>query len=218
MVTVSTDKFLELQAIARLLHNTLLFYPTLQSMDYLIEHDIAMQWPSMGDSSVCGAKSLLYGYLSQWGSEQINELKLDYGQLFFGPSEPKAMPWGSVYLCEQQLINDESTVALMQLYKQYGIAFSLEYNQPIDHIALFYGVIAELLGQLIDSPDNEQASVVLKIILQQHLLPWSSRCLTLANQHATTDFYKAIALLALAFEAQLAQAMNVIPLSKRLFK
>ncbi|WP_108944167.1 TorD/DmsD family molecular chaperone [Shewanella halifaxensis] len=218
MVTVSKDRLLELQAIARLLHNTLLSYPTLESVNYFIEHDIAKQWPSMGKASADTAKLLLYSYLSQWGNEQINELKLDYGQLFFGPAEPKAIPWGSVYLCEQQLINDESTVALMQLYKQYGITFTLEYNQPIDHIALFYGVIAELLGLLIDKPENKQTSAVLIIILQQHLLPWSSRCLTLANQHAVTDFYKSIALLALDFESKLIESFNVIPMSKHLFK
>ncbi|MGS0724577.1 TorD/DmsD family molecular chaperone [Shewanella sp. 0m-11] len=219
MVKATKEHLQQLQAIALILHNTLLSYPSEQSIQYFIDNQIAESWPVFNSTiEQQQGQLLLKRYCLQWKIEQINDVKLDYGQLFFGPGEPKAMPWGSVYLSEQQLINDESTVQLMQFYKQYQVTFALGYNQPVDHIALFYGVIAELLTQLINTEDNNLTTEVLLVLLQQHLLPWSGRCLTLAIEHSETDFYKGIALLALDFETQLIKAVNVVPMTKRLFK
>ncbi|NKF52802.1 molecular chaperone TorD [Shewanella sp. WXL01] len=221
---------LELQAISRLLHNLLIDYPTQESIEYLIEHQIAQQWPDLtSNQHNKTGKLLLEAYLASWTPEQLNQTKLDYGQLYFGPGEPKAMPWGSVYLGEQGILNDDSTIKLMDFYKQQGVSFELKHQQPVDHIALFYAVIDQLLEVLLtpqtqsgsenDSEnDSHAAERTLCILLQQHLLTWSGRCHELAQQHAQTDFYRAIAMLATDFEQVLASALNVVPVSQRLFR
>lgn len=219
MVKATKEHLQQLQAIARILHNTLLNYPSEQSIQYFIDNQIAESWPELSCSlEQQQGQRLLSAYCLQWNIGQINEVKLDYGQLFFGPGEPKAMPWGSVYLSEQQLLNDDTTIKLMQFYKQFGIAFTLDFNQPIDHLALFYGVIVQLLEKLINDPNDKLVTEVLMILLQQHMLPWSGRCLALAQEHAQTDFFKGIALLAIDFEAELAKTMSVVPVSMRLFR
>ncbi|MFC1520464.1 molecular chaperone [Pseudomonadota bacterium] len=213
------DAYLELQAIARLLHNVLLDYPTEDSIQYFVSNQLNLTWPALQDSEANKqGKSLLGQFFSQWHPEQINNIKLDYGQLYFGPGEPNAMPWGSTYLGEQQILNDDSTISLMNFYKQLGISFELKFNQPVDHIALFYAVIDQLLQQLIDEPDNKPAKEALMVLLQQHMLPWSGRCHELAIKHAETDFYKGIALLASDFENVLAKTLNIIPMPMRLFR
>ncbi|WP_394202560.1 molecular chaperone [Shewanella waksmanii] len=214
-----SDQLLALQAIARVLHNTLLSYPSEASIQAFVDDGLAQTWPQLGNSPINQqGRQLLADFINQWSVEQLNDLKLDYGQLFFGPGEPTAMPWGSVYLCEQQLLNDDSTVALMAFYKEHQISFNLEYNQPLDHIALIYAVIDQLLGQLAENPEDKAILEPLVILLQQHLLPWSGRCLTLAIEHAQSDFYKAIAMLAKDFEAQLASHLQVVPMPMRLFR
>ena len=211
--------YLELQAISRLLHNVLLNYPSEDSIQYFIDNKLNLTWPALQGSEVNKqGKSLLNQFLLQWHPEKINDIKLDYGQLYFGPGEPKAMPWGSVYLCDQQQVNDESTLKLMDFYKQKNISFELEYNQPQDHIALFYAVIDQLLELHLAEPENAHVSETLIILLQQHMLPWSGRCHELAIKHAETDFYKGIALLASDFENVLAKTLNIIPMPMRLFR
>ncbi len=214
-----TECYLALQAIARVLHNVLLTYPSEASVQNLVDNQLGETWPELANSlHNQQGKSLLNTFIQQWSIEQLNELKLDYGQLFFGPGEPAAMPWGSVYLGEQQLLNDESTVALMAFYKLHQISFDLDYNQPLDHIALFYAVLDQMLGQRAENPNDKAVLDTLVILMQQHMLPWSGRCLTLAVKHAQTGFYKAIALLALDFETELAKTMNVMPIPMRLFR
>ncbi|RTR38131.1 molecular chaperone TorD [Shewanella canadensis] len=207
------------QGIARILHNVLLNYPTAEMVQGFKEHCVAVTWPEFGSSSDNQAgRNALAAYLSQWSVMQLDELKLDYGQLFFGPGEPTAMPWGSVYLGEQQLLNDKSTVELMAFYKQNGISFDLEYHQPLDHIALYFAVIDQLLGQLAVNPDDESVRRTLSVLLQQHMLPWSQRCFELAIEHSQTDFYLGIAHLALDFQKVLAEVFRLISMPVRLHR
>ncbi|MGI2142535.1 TorD/DmsD family molecular chaperone [Shewanella baltica] len=219
MTNKTTDIYLELHAIARLLHNVFLDYPTVDSIQYFDNNQLDQSWPTLINSehNIQG-KILLNKFLSTWQPERINDIKLDYGQLYFGPGEPSAMPWGSVYLGEQQILNDQSTIQLINFYKKVGIKFELKYNQPLDHIALFYSAIDLLLQQLLDEPNNTLAKDTLIILLQQHMLPWSGRCHELAIKHAQTDFYRAIALLAQDFESVLAHTINVVPMPMRLFR
>ena len=219
MTNKTTDIYLELHAIARLLHNVFLDYPTVESIQYFNDNQLDQSWPILISSEAnTQGKILLNKFLSTWLAEQVNDIKLDYGQLYFGPGEPSAMPWGSVYLGEQQILNDQSTIQLINFYKKVGIKFELKYNQPLDHIALFYSAIDLLLQQLLDEPNNTLAKDTLIILLQQHMLPWSGRCHELAIKHAQTDFYRAIALLAQDFESVLAHTMNVVPMPMRLFR
>ena len=219
MQTDPINNYQELQAIARVLHNVFLSYPDEEMINTFVENQLDETWPELtGSETNQQGKKLLNSFFSQWQLEQLTELKLDYGQLFFGPGEPTAMPWGSVYLGEQQLLNDRTTLELMAFYKQHEISFKLDYHQPLDHIGLFYGVIEQLLGMLLLESENQQAKDTLVVLLQRHMLPWSGRCLQLAKTHATTDFYKGIALLAEDFEAVLSNQFKLVPMPMRLFR
>ncbi|MBV7316308.1 molecular chaperone [Shewanella sp. NIFS-20-20] len=216
--SVSID-FIEYQGIARILHHVLCQYPEQQLLADFIEHQVATSWPEFQQRPANDqGRAALCRYLNQWQPNQLVGLQLDYGQLFFGPGEPKAIPQGSVYLGEEQLLNDRSTVALIDFYKAHGVSLSLAYSQPLDHIGLFFSVLDTGLGRLADEPENQALIQFVQVLLQQHLLPWSGRCLALAAQHAQTDFYLAIALLADDFLNQLAADFQVVPMPMRLFR
>ncbi|ABZ77473.1 cytoplasmic chaperone TorD family protein [Shewanella halifaxensis HAW-EB4] len=225
--SLSKIDFVEYQGLARILHHCLIRYPEADFINGLKECDVAGSWPEFEHrlENSTGRK-LLGAFLQQWSSEvsaadaekALITLKLDYGQLFFGPGEPTAVPQGSVYLCEEQLINDRTTVELMDYYRAHGVELQLDYKQPIDHIGLFFTVLDQTFGRLQSEVDNQALIRFTQVLLQQHLLPWAMRCCQLANEHAKTDFYRGIALLTTDFLLQLQQDFQVLPLDKRLFR
>lgn len=219
MKSKNLQQLIELQGMARVLHNVLLQYPSVQLIAYLKEHEVALTWPDLTRSPLNEkGKAQIHRFLEACDLENLDTLKLDYGQLFFGPGEPKAMPWGSVYLGEQQLINDVSTIALMDFYRHHQIEFELSFNQPVDHIALFFAVIDRLLGRIIEAESSQKLVSVLSVLLQQHMLPWSGRCFALAQVHAQTEFYLGFACLAEDFQQALAQELNIVSQPVKLFR
>ncbi|MGL4473588.1 MAG: TorD/DmsD family molecular chaperone [Shewanella sp.] len=225
-MTSTIIDFIEYQGIARILHHVVCHYPETSLLNEFIEHDVAASWPTLAArASNTQGRAALSRYLSQWQAQdshakdsQLIELQLDYGQLLFGPGEPKAIPQGSVYLSEEQLLNDRSTVALMDFYKTHGVELTLNYRQPLDHIGLFFSVLDSSFGRLAKEPTNLELTQFIQILLQQHLLPWSGRCLELAAKHADSKFYQGMALLADDFLCQLAADFKVVAMPMRLFR
>ncbi|WP_299795112.1 molecular chaperone [uncultured Shewanella sp.] len=225
MSSLTENELLEYQGIARILHNVLFNDPTPELIQGFIEHDVAQSWPEFtGSARESSGRELLSGYLGQWTyldqwtRDNQQALKLDYAQLFYGPGEPNAVPWGSVYLSERQLLNDKTTLALKAFYQEQGISFELDTNQPVDHIGLFFAVLDQMLTQWAQSDDSEAIERSCMILLQQHLLPWSGRCLELMAEHAKTDFYRGIALLTQAYLEGLIQKLNLVPMTARLYR
>ncbi|RTR36761.1 molecular chaperone TorD [Shewanella canadensis] len=218
MSTLTRDTYLEYQGIARILHNVLFFDPSVDLIGSFIAFKTIESWPEYGlDDNESQTKQLINNYLKHWSQEQRLSLKLDYGQLFYGPGDPSAAPWGSVYLSEKQLLNGESTLSLMNFYRERGIRFELESNQPIDHLGLFFAVLDPIFGQLAEE-DNPELVGSCIILLQQHLLPWSDRCLELMHHHAESDFYRGIALLTKSYLLQLTKSLQIVPISAQLFR
>ncbi len=219
MSLLTENELPEYQGIARILHNVLFNDPTPELLQSFIEHDVAQSWPEFSTSAQeSNGRELLSNYLNLWTADKQQALKLDYAQLFYGPGEPNAVPWGSVYLSERQLLNDKSTLALKAFYQQQGISFELDTNQPVDHLGLFFAVLDQMFSLWAQTEDSETIERSCIVLLQQHLLPWSGRCLDLINEHAKTDFYRGIALLTQAYLAQLTQKLNLLPMTVRLYR
>jgi len=225
--SISNIDFVEYQGLARILHHSLIRYPEADFIKGLKECDVAGSWPEFNQRTENSTgRKLLQDFLQQWPNETdtaqaekaLITLKLDYGQLFFGPGEPTAVPQGSVYLCEEQLINDRTTVELMDFYRAHGVELQLDYKQPIDHIGLFFAVLDQSFGRLQTEVDNQALIRFVQVLLQQHLLPWATRCCELAVEHANSDFYRGLALLTSDFLLQLQQDFQVLAIDKRLFR
>ncbi|WOT04194.1 TorD/DmsD family molecular chaperone [Shewanella youngdeokensis] len=215
--------FIEYQGLVRILHHCLIRYPEAKLVQELKDCDVAGSWPEFANRAKNRqGREALANFLQHWSVEtdnkQLIELKLDYGQLFFGPGEPKAVPQGSVYLSESQLLNDRSTVALMDFYQQHGVNVAVDYPQPLDHIGLFFAVLDQTFGRLEVETENQALIRFTQVLLQQHLLPWAERCLALALEHATTDFYRGIALLSSDLLTQFEQDFQLVPNQTRLYR
>ncbi len=186
---------------------SLLYHPPLSQhnvalLEALAKSDWAADWPVSISESTVGL--IRQGLDSTWRQQ----LAMAYQQLFIGPDALPAPPWGSVYLDRESVLFGESTLALRQWLHQQGIAALSPPTEPEDHIGLLLMLAAWL------AENNTEA---LAVLLEQHLLPWAGRYLTLLEAGAGHPFYQGVAQLAQATLADWRQRCRAEPCSSRLY-
>lgn len=62
------------------------------------------------------------------------QLSVDHAQLFLGPFELRAPPYGSVYIEKKRMVMEDSTLAAADFYLQESLDVSIQ--EPPDHIAI----------------------------------------------------------------------------------
>ena len=116
------------------------------------------------------------------------DLTEQYQNLFIGPNELVAPPWGSVYLDPECVIFGNSLLALRDFLKRHQIAFQAQQDEPEDHIGLMLMLAAYLA---------ETRPHLLVEFLSQHLLTWALHFLTKLANVENHPFYQGLALLTL---------------------
>jgi TorA maturation chaperone TorD len=86
-------------------------------------------------------------------AQDIETLLVDYTALFIGPSQPRAMPYASFWLTDDQSMRHDATMAVLNFYAQGGFDVSEDLHELPDHIA----VELEFLYLLIFSQNQAQA-------------------------------------------------------------
>jgi TorA maturation chaperone TorD len=147
--------------------------------------------------------------LQAWGREHwdadpaqaLADLQADYLRLFVGLGKVLAPPWESVYFSDEQQLFQEQTLQVRAWYRKYGLQIEHLHNEPDDHIGMELGFLAHLAQfalQALAQDDLATVDTVLKdqsTFLTEHLMVWSPRWSLLVEQHASTDFYRGLALL-----------------------
>lgn len=174
---------------------------------YLLLQDSAWskEWPCGQPDELSQIAALMQKGLAQKDGETLNEV---YQRLFVGPNSLQAPPWGSVYLDHENVIFGESTVALRQWQQDLGIEVLLQQREPEDHIGL-------LLMHSSWLAENEPEQ--LSILLEKHVLTWSSRYLSLLKEHAHHSFFQALAQLTQITLDDWQQRLSVTPEKKQIF-
>ncbi|WP_114908279.1 Tat proofreading chaperone DmsD [Haemophilus haemolyticus] len=114
------------------------------------------------------------------------DLTEQYQNLFIGPNELVAPPWGSVYLDPECVIFGNSLLALRDFLKHHQIAFQAQQDEPEDHIGLMLMLAAYLA---------ENRPHLLIEFLREHFLTWAYHFLEQLSKIENSDFYQALALL-----------------------
>ncbi len=127
-------------------------------------------------------------------------------RLFIGPWALPAPPWGSVWLDRESVLFGDSTLALRQWMRDNGIAFEMAQNEPEDH----FGTLLLLAAWLAETGRNAERDQ----LLAWHLLPWSTRFLTLFVENAGHPFYRALGQLAQLTLAEW-QSTLLIPVAEK---
>ncbi|QPB43313.1 Tat proofreading chaperone DmsD [Rodentibacter haemolyticus] len=126
------------------------------------------------------ATALITQGLSQDLSEQ-------YQDLFIGPNELPAPPWGSVYLDPECVIFGNSLLALRDFLRRHQITFQAQQDEPEDHIGLMFMLAAYLA-------ENRPHLVI--EFLRNHFLTWALHFLAQLNQAENAPFYQGLATIA----------------------
>lgn len=139
----------------------------------------------------------IFENLQQSLNEDLNDVILDYNQLFIGPSEPKAAPWASLYLSEKKHVFSEETLKVKSFYEKYKME-GVFAHEPADHISLEFRFISLLLSHFLQADEKAKTYILrdLGLFLHHHFFPWAGLCLQNIEQNAQTNFYKNIAILA----------------------
>lgn len=126
-------------------------------------------------------------------------LLLDYSRLFLGPMEMLAKPYGSVWLDAEKTLMGDSTLALLELYREAEFEMDDEFRELPDHIA----VELEFLYQLIFrenearlSGDWARLAATLSLrqrFLTQHLGAWVNQFTNAVQARAQCGFYRTLA-------------------------
>ncbi|MGX9463053.1 TorD/DmsD family molecular chaperone [Shewanella sp. A14] len=193
-------------AVCGVLHNVFYQIPTADFLSRINETELLSAWPKF-DTDISSACDVIRNSLE---TDSMKDIERDYYQLFIGPGTKKAYPWGSVYTDKDNLLFGESTLAVRGFYKSYGIEFELDGNKPMDHFALILGVLSEFFSQ-----ENEDA---IKLLLGQHLLPWSQRVIDCITGNAKTDFYRGFAQLMQALLNDWMLRLDITPVEMPLYR
>lgn len=126
-------------------------------------------------------------------------LLLDYTRLFLGPMDILAKPYGSVWLDQAKTLMNDSTMAVLELYKEADFEMDEEFRELPDHVA----AELEFLYLLIfrenealragDAAKLEQARNLKRRFLTEHLGRWIGPFAAAMRGNAQTDFYRQLA-------------------------
>lgn len=140
-------------------------------------------------------------------AQDLQTLLVDYTRLFIGPSQPRAMPYASFWLTDDQSMRHEATMAVLDFYEQSGFEVSEDFRELPDHVAaeleflylLTYrqnqAQLAQLapLAQLDGNADELSAANALRRrFIMEHLGTWLGPFAAAVKSGAETEFYRAL--------------------------
>lgn len=149
-------------------------------------------------------------------ADSIQELKVDYAQLFVGPYTLKAPPYGSVYMEQERRIMGNSTMDVINRYRQCGLVLAEDFKDAPDHIAAELEFMHYLVYKEIEATNQGDASSVFTCLLDQqsflkdHLSAWVSEFSTNVSDNAITTFYKDLSRMTEGFIEDDCQAISAM--------
>lgn len=151
-------------------------------LDFFRQPTWTQEWEIPLEEKACEKITAL---INQGLTQDLTE---QYQNLFIGPNELVAPPWGSVYLDPECVIFGNSLLALRDFLKRHQIAFQAQQDEPEDHIGLMLMLAAYLA---------ETRPHLLVEFLSQHLLTWTPHFLTKLANVENHPFYQGLAQLTL---------------------
>ncbi|HAD04150.1 MAG: hypothetical protein A2091_11320 [Desulfuromonadales bacterium GWD2_61_12] len=131
--------------------------------------------------------------------ESQETLLLDYARLFLGPIGILAKPYGSVWLEGEKIVMGDSTMAIIELYRQGGFELDAEFREVPDHVAAELEFLYLLQFQLNearrlgDAAGEAKAAKLKQRLLRDHLGRWIGPFAAAMRGGAQTAFYQALA-------------------------
>lgn len=138
-------------------------------------------------------------------AQDLETLLVDYTRLFLGPPEALARPYGSFWLSGDKTVMQDSTMAVLELYREGGFELDEEFLEVPDHVAVeleflylltFKRNEARRLGDEVATAAWDQLH---DLFLRGHLGAWIAPFTQAVKANAETAFYRELADLTVRF-------------------
>lgn len=153
---------------------------------------------------LCRAAQTLDGGLAEtacrlgaaFAAETQETLLLDYTRLFLGPFGILAKPYGSIWMEGEKVVMGDSTMAVLDLFREGGFELDEEFREVPDHIAAELEFLYLLHFQANEARRRGDAAGVAKAtqlkrqLLRDHLGHWIVPFAAAMRGGAETAFYK----------------------------
>lgn len=130
------------------------------------------------------------------------ELSADYCDLFLKSDKNAALPYASMYIGKQGLLNDVPAQEMAALMSKHGIAVSESLNEPADHIAIELDFLGNLIirsNELEQEKHLDDALIEQESFIQTHILSWIPQFSAKCDQYDEFGFYASVAQVLIAF-------------------
>lgn len=131
-----------------------------------------------------------------FAAEDLQELLVDYTQLFLGPVGAPAKPYGSIWLEPGKGVMQDSTVAVSTLYRDGGFELAEDFLELPDHVAVelefLYALnFREAAARIADDGQTvEHVRALKRRLLSEHIGRWIGAFSQACSNHAKTAFYR----------------------------
>jgi len=132
-------------------------------------------------------------------AESIEELRVEHARLFVGPYTLLAPPYGSVYLEPERRIMGNSTVDVVNRYRQSGLAVAEDFKDAPDHIAAELEFIHYLICKELEATNQGDANSIVtcffnrESFLKDHLTAWVSEFAGKVVENAKSPIFQNLA-------------------------
>jgi putative dimethyl sulfoxide reductase chaperone len=134
-----------------------------------------------------------------FSTDALDALLLDYTRLFLGPTETIAPPYGSVWLSGEKPLMQDSTIAVLELYREGGFEIDDQFRELPDHIAVeleFLYLLIYRENQAREAGETDSLtpkSGLRKRFLEEHLRAWIGPFTAAVRAGAQSNFYRELA-------------------------
>ncbi|BAE86397.1 TorD/DmsD family molecular chaperone [Desulfitobacterium hafniense] len=130
------------------------------------------------------------------GKTNDEELKLEHAKLFVGPFDLLAPPYGSIYLDGQRRLMGDSTIKVLEAYREAGLELSDDFKQPPDHIISELEFVYYLIAKYLETKDNHWLTMK-DAFNDRYLKPWIIDFTNRIASNSQSKFYQGLAKLTL---------------------
>ncbi|MDP5148336.1 molecular chaperone TorD family protein [Shewanella sp. ULN5] len=183
-----TEQFTISSAVFNLLSTT--FYSSVDDVVLKTIEECFEKFPYINEKISQSVNAVL----EELKKPSLERIIIDFNELFIGAPFRKVYPWGSYYTDPEKLLFGESTLSYRNFLNVNGISVNFKGNEPTDHFALIFSVLAAVMGSEKSTDDK---ILMVDTIMYEHLEPWISGLLESICVNAKTVFYQHQALIAL---------------------
>jgi len=116
-----------------------------------------------------------------------------------GPYELRTPPYGSIYLDGERKVMGDSTLEVMELYREAGLSIDEDFKELPDHIAVELEFMYYLIHQEVEALVRLNFSRAMEVLKRQDLFlnrflgPWIEPFCKNMREETENEFYLALA-------------------------